>query len=107
MWMSQRIGWRLVIVWAAIAVTAGLAAALHPQRQHDHGSRETPSGGTWTPDDLVVDPFGDPQQFAELWRQSAGGVASAVGSMDIGEIAVLQDDGSLVQGNVTNTGNIN
>ncbi len=106
MWMSKGIGWRLVIVLVALAVTAGLAADLHSQRQHDQGPRETPSGRTWTPDDLVVDPFGDPKQLAELWRQSTGGVAGAVGSMDIGEIAVLQDDGSLVQGNVTNTGNI-
>ncbi|MCH8153401.1 MAG: hypothetical protein IH830_13635 [Planctomycetes bacterium] len=103
--MSKRIRWRLAIVWAAVALTAGLAAALHPQHQHDQ-AHETRSGRTWTPDDLVVDPFGDPQQFAELWRQTAGGAASTVGSMDIGEIAVLQDDGSLVQGNVTNTPNI-
>ena len=60
----------------------------------------------WSLNDLVVDPLGDPHDIAPLLTGPQPPGVMAGGDQDFGEIAVLVNDGTLVQNNVTNTLNI-
>ncbi len=68
--------------------------------------------GQYEPDErqTEVDPFGTPRQFAELLHTAADQARRGIASTDVGDIAVLHDDGTLVTGPAggltTNTTNI-
>ena len=90
--------------WGTISLAATLLAAAAAA---DPPDRRRPTDTIGTIDDLVVDPFGTPRQFAQMFREARGAIAGGgFGDVDIGEIAVLVDDGTLVQGGTTDSSNI-
>lgn len=103
-------GYGLLVAAVVVAATSG-ALGQEQRGLPEHGAVVN-SPRSWGPQDLLVDPLGDPYEMARRLHKgvSGGGVGGAAagggGTMDIGEIAVLEDDGTLVVNGETRSNNI-
>lgn len=87
----------------AFALTMGGFCAYASQSEIAETPNQRDVKPKWSLDDLVVDPLGSPAQLAGLLKGPQGGISLLGGDIDVGDIAVLEDDGTLINGNTTNT----